>query len=141
MDYKKTVLKDIVFSVLLLLLFFIVSSVTLIILSFVLSVLQRWPLFNIVSWFFLKQADASPSFLLYGICFFIAITVVGKAIDAMFKSGDRVNKSITYGIMGIVILSTNIVNLICNIVYHSPVVANIMLIILGFVLFSNRKEL
>ncbi len=136
---KKTILKDLVCSIAIFVLFYVISTIIVAILSVVFYYIGSIPIIGAIAAFFINPTGQNPTFILYSITFYFTVACLIKIADLMFKSGDGQNRMITFRIFGVLLALFSIVNLIYNISLHAPILVNAMEIALGvfFLLISK----
>ena len=136
---RPNVFLSIIFSLLAVVAFYIVATISIILFSVLIHLISIIPILKFLTNVFLANSGGFLMDIIYGVCAYLAVAIVGFISEKIIKKEPTRNLSLM--ITGIILVIMNVLFLIINLILGHSVIANIIFGIAGFILFHSGKEL
>lgn len=139
MSKVKVIISAIFFSVLGVVLFYLLMMCCTLIGSLLLYILSIIPIVNtLLDWLFSLRGD-SPNIFLVSCSLTIACWILTLLSKTLIKNVDT--RKLTLILIGLVLIVLNVLFLIINVIFEDSIFSNILTVIVGFVIFFKGRNL
>lgn len=136
---KPKVLKSIFLAIISFVVFYLSYLLVYLLISAAITLLSKLPIIGfLIDWIFYIRGD-TPDMMLSLLCPMVSFYTAYGSIVAMSQKQEATT-NLSAKILGVLLVSINIISVIINLIYGEGILKNICVIIAGILIFSSGKD-